>query len=83
MQPAAFSRRASIASAWWLVILGAVAVCAALPYCINLTDVFADVPGVYLDARHQNQRGAHVLATTVYEQLGARELLRSDVSPGG
>lgn len=44
------------------------------PYCIDLTDAFANSREVYLDARHQNAHGIDVLAGAVFDHLVAQGL---------
>jgi len=49
--------------------------CADYSFCVDFTDVFEKEKDVYLNPRHQNERGVQILAEAVYAQLVARKLL--------
>lgn len=50
-------------------------IAAKYPYCLDLSDCFADETNVYLDPRHQNAHGVEVLARAIHDELQARGLL--------
>jgi lysophospholipase L1-like esterase len=55
--------------------------CAGMDFCLDLVDVFADAStvyaesgsGLYLDARHPNDRGNRIIAEALAEVVAATE----------
>jgi len=56
----------------------ATSLCEDLESCSDLTGIFSDTTGVYLDARHQNEKGVDELANHIFEVLLRRGLIRSE-----
>lgn len=49
--------------------------CAELPFCADLTEIFAGKTNLYNDPRHPNPDGYRLLAEAIFQELGNRGLL--------
>ncbi len=46
--------------------------CSSLPYCTDLTDVFAGKSDLYTDVRHLNEKGNEIIAEAIYNKLNEK-----------
>jgi lysophospholipase L1-like esterase len=49
-----------------------------LDFCIDITDIFQDLNGLYRDSRHPNIKGYRLMAEAVYNELEKRGLLEKE-----